>query len=107
MTPSPDFIPTVAKIVATLIGFIGAIFVFWYNTQKTELKKKPELLKIHLILFTTIIIVGITILILTSALLYYTPNEIAISISYNLFTTLLLLGLTYFIVIVDSIWPKK
>jgi len=102
-----NFIPTIAKITATLIGFIGAIFVFWYNTQKTELKKKPELLKVHLILFAFMIIIGITILVLTSGLLYYSTNEVAISISFNLFISLLLLGLIYFIIIIDSIWPKK
>jgi hypothetical protein len=44
---------------------------------------------------------------LTSSILYYTQNEIATSISYNLFIMLVILGLIYFIMIITSVWPKK
>jgi len=102
-----NFIPTIAMITVTLIGFVGAIFVFWYGAQKKEFIKNPELLKIHLILFTSIIIIGITIILLTSSILYYMQNEIAISVSYNLFIMLVILGLIYFIMIITSVWSKK
>ena len=102
-----NFIPTIATITVTLIGFVGAIFVFWYGTQKKEFIKNPELLKIHLILFSSITIIGVTILLLTSSILYYTQNGIATSISYNLFIMLVILGLIYFVMIITSVWPKN
>lgn len=99
-----NFISTIATITVTLIGFISALFIFWYETHKTNSKKNPDILKTNIILFSAIIILSIMILTLIACSVYYPENEVVVSISFNLFFTLIIFSLIYFVILIRSIW---
>ena len=87
MMQSSALIPTISTLTVALIGIIGAIFVFWYRLQREKIKTSSEIVKIHIIIFLSIIILGFIIILITVSSLYYSENEIIVSLSFNLLQT--------------------
>lgn len=96
-----DFISTVPKVTATLLGFAGAMFVFWYHYRFEELLKEgnKNLLDLFVLSFIFISVSGI-LTILVSMVELYTLNDNFMNLSSSLFWIFLFSLFGFFVLII-------
>ena len=105
---NPDFISTVPKVTATLLGFAGAMFVFWFHYRYNELlkDKNQPLLKLFITSFIFIFLSGLFVIIYSMQALYE-MNIVASQLFSSLFWIFLFSLSGFFMLIVVDIIPKK
>jgi hypothetical protein len=116
-----DFISTVPKITATLLGFTIAIFVFWFryrygNSNKKLNRNEKPLFNLFVISFVFVIISGVFLIIYSMNTLYFIMvDKIGTEISNNYYfqaSTILFWIFTFsmfgfFMLMVYDIWTRK